>query len=215
MAERGTFILHFLRSSLLAHPHSMSLCDLTPSHSYRLFFWFFPVTSPPLPLPCPALASKVTLGILVEKFGYLISYRGVRQLSPSFFLFLYLSELLTLSLFSPHSSRFVVTHATRPSTFPLRGTTVLLELFMYCSLWDNFTLGEKICRVWSSWGTRTTNLITYYASGSENIRICNSFLILISRSPLSDCTEDYFFHRTTEVRNFLYFKKFSMQIGEH
>lgn len=42
---------------------------------------------------CPALASKVTPGILVEKFGYLISYRG----SPAFSPFPFLS--LSLCLF--------------------------------------------------------------------------------------------------------------------
>lgn len=99
MAERGTFILHFLRSSLLARPYSASLRNLAPSHNHHVCsFDSFQSLHRHCHCPAPALVSKVTLGILVEKFGYLISYRGVRQLSPSLFLFLYLSELLALAI---------------------------------------------------------------------------------------------------------------------
>lgn len=181
-------------------PHSLSSFQ-----SHRLFFWFFPVTSPPLPLPCPALVSKVTLGILVEKFGYLISYRRVRQLSPSFFHF-FISFRASRSRYSlriPLASPSLV-----PRSCPLlfREERSFFSSFIYCSLRDNFISSEKICRVWS---LRAVHV--YPASGSKNIfHIYNSSLISISRfpcQPFNDCTEDYFFHGTTEIRN--PFKKIS------
>lgn len=154
--------------AVLATRTPLSLCVLTPSRGHRLFFWFFPVTSPPLPLPCPSLASKVTLGIL-EKFGYLISYREIRQLSPSFFLFLRLSER---SCYSLHISLVSSSLVPRGAVHFSRNDRSF-ELFIYI-VRPEITSGEKICRVQSSREIHTINAITRYASDSECIfRVCN------------------------------------------
>lgn len=46
----------------------------------------------------------------------------------------------------PRPSRFAVTHATRPS-ISLREERSFFSSFIHCSLRDNFTSGEGICRV--------------------------------------------------------------------
>lgn len=186
MADRGTFILHFLRPSPLAR--SLPPCiPLRPPPllffrfscsppSYRLFFWFFPLTSPPLPLLCLALASKVTPGILVEKFGYLISYRGPPEFSLPLASFFYISPGSHSPSFSPHPSRFAVTHATKPSTFPRR-TTVISCRALYCEI--TFQKKRFVARDFCERRIQQTPLYYVFISSSENIP---AYVILCSCS---------------------------------
>lgn len=147
MAERGTFILHFLRSSLLARPYSASLCNLSPppiTTTFVLLILSSHFTAIAIALPGVGFQSnprdpcgKVWL------FNFLP--RGPSALA--FPLSLFISFRASRSRHSlPRPSRFAVTHATRPS-ISLREERSFFSSFIHCSLRDNFTSGEGICRV--------------------------------------------------------------------
>lgn len=64
----------------------------------------------------------------------------------AFPLSLFISFRASRSRYSlPRPSRFAVTHATRPS-ISLREERSFFSSFIHCSLRDNFTSGEGICR---------------------------------------------------------------------
>lgn len=158
----GTFILRFLRPSPLRsfptlHPSATATSFPPSPPSYRLFFWFFPVTSPPLPLLCLALASKVTPRNPCGKvwlFNFLPWF--ARVLSLLLPLFFYISQGSRSALFSPHPSRFAVTHATKPVHFSATDDRYFLSSSLLFVAGNNFLEG-KICRAWSLRKTDTTD----------------------------------------------------------
>lgn len=121
MADRGTRLsCSSCRSSPLAFPYIVlpppSPSTVLPLVATVCSFDSFQSLHRHCHCPALALASKVTPGILVEKFGYLISYRGLPTLSPASF---FPSREASRSRYSFHIPLpRHVTHATRPSTFP-------------------------------------------------------------------------------------------------
>lgn len=149
MAERGTFILHFLRSSLLARPYSASLCNLAPSHPNHHVCSFDSFQSLHRHCHCPALPGVGFQSNPRDPCGkvWLFNFLPRGPSALAFPLSLFISFRASRSRHSlPRPSRFAVTHATRPS-ISLREERSFFSSFIHCSLRDNFTSGEGICRV--------------------------------------------------------------------
>lgn len=170
-------------------PYPVSLCHLSPPFSlrlrsppsYRLFFWFFPVTSPPLPLLCLALASKVTPRNPCGKvwlFNFLP--RFARLLSPSSSLLLYLSGL-SLSAILSTSFSFRRHSCYETVRFSATDDRYFLSSSLLFVAGNNFPEG-KICRAWSLRKTDTPETPLYvFISSSEDISayVCNSFFMFL------------------------------------
>lgn len=130
MAERGTFILHFLRSSLLARPYSASLCNLAQpptTTTFVLLILSSHFTAIAIALPGVGFQSnprdpcgKVWL------FNFLPRGSVSSRLPPFSF---YIFQSFSLPLFSPTSFP-LCRHSCREAVhFSSRGTIVLFELY--------------------------------------------------------------------------------------
>jgi len=147
--------------------------------------------------PALALASKVTPGILVEKFGYLISYRGLPTHSlplPFFFIpqsFL-ARAILSTSLSVPRHSCYESVHFSARERESEGGMTAISCRALYCSSRDNFTSGRRDL-------SRATVAKGGYSGNSENTFtyvILPLFAVERSKSSFqrfSDRREDYLF----------------------
>lgn len=189
----GTFILHFLRPSPLARSLYPSATATSPPFSlhlrsppsYRLFFWFFPVTSPPLPLLCLALASKVTPRNPCGKvwlFNFLP--RFARVLSPSSTLLLYLSGLSRSAILSTSFS-FRRHSCYETVHFSATDDRYFLSSSLLFVVGNNFPEGKISRRTWSLRKTDTADsAIRIHLQLGRYFCVCNSFFMFLQLNSL-------------------------------